>query len=325
MTIAVALIAYALGVAIGGPRLLRDRSWPERSPRLAIGLWLSGCVSVIVALMLAGLALAVPSIPFSIRIGEALQACMMAIQAAYATPGGALLAATGTTFSVFIAVRAIFALGRSWTTAAAQRRAHRQAVALAGRHRPDLGALVVDCDQAAAYCVPGRHHKIVLTSGALHALNAGQLAAVLAHERAHLRGRHHLLVGAAAGLAAAFPGIPIFRAAGEQIAVLSEMLADDAAAKDHRRATLATAMVAMAAMSAPQIAMAASGTATLARVRRLANPATPLPRVVLLAGGLLALAVVALPVVAAAAPALHAMGMQFCPVHARHLSAPLYR
>ncbi|MDQ6836946.1 MAG: M56 family metallopeptidase [Actinomycetota bacterium] len=321
MTVAVSLAAYALAMAFGGPRLLSGRAWPGRSPRLAIGLWLSGCISVIGALMLAGLALAAPTIPFSVRIGEALQACMMAIQAAYASPGGALLVATGATFTVFVAARTFFALGRSWATAAAQRRAHRQAVALAGEHRVDLGALVVDCDQAAAYCLPGRQHKIVLTSGALQALSQPQLDAVLAHERAHLRGRHHLLVGAAVGLAEAFPGVPLFQVAADEVAVLTEMLADDAATKDHRRATLATAMVAMASMRAPVVAMAASGTATLARVRRLANPAAPLPKAALLGGALLGLAVIALPVAAAAAPALHAMGMRFCPVHAGQLSA----
>jgi Zn-dependent protease with chaperone function len=44
------------------------------------------------------------------------------------------------------------------------------------------------------YCVPGRLPTIVVTTGALAVLEPEQLAAVLAHERAHLAGRHHLLL-----------------------------------------------------------------------------------------------------------------------------------
>ncbi|TDD13757.1 hypothetical protein E1294_39770 [Nonomuraea diastatica] len=41
------------------------------------------------------------------------------------------------------------------------------------------------------YCVPGRHSQMVITTGAMRSLGPEQVAAVLAHEQAHLRGRHH--------------------------------------------------------------------------------------------------------------------------------------
>ncbi len=78
-----------------------------------------------------------------------------------------------------------------------QTRAHAQAAPIVGRRLPVTSpggdpAVVLDDPRPAAYCVPGRPGTIVLTSGALAVLDPAQLAAVLAHERAHLAGRHHL-------------------------------------------------------------------------------------------------------------------------------------
>ncbi len=316
MIVAVVLAGYALAISFGAPVLLLRGRWSQRAPRLGIAVWLAACASVVLALGLAGLALAVPMVPISDGLSQWLQACVMALRDAYATPGGVILAATGTAFALFVAARVLFAMVSSWAGASRHRSAHRRAVELAGRRRPDLDALVVDCDQAAAYCVPGRHRQVVLTTAALAALRPAELAAVLAHERAHLRGRHHLLVGAVEGLAAAFPGVPLFQEARTEVATLTEMVADDVAARTHPRSTIAAAVVALAAMRAPQAALAASGSAALSRVRRLAAPAAPLPAAAIVSVGLLALAVLALPISVAAAPALHAMHMNLCPVHA---------
>lgn len=91
-------------------------------------------------------------------------------------------------------------------------------------------ALVVPDGRSAVYCLPGRGGIIVCTSRALVALASAQLQAVLAHERAHVRGRHDQVLVAAGGLRAAFPFVPALRVAGEQLVTLVEMRADDAAA-----------------------------------------------------------------------------------------------
>jgi hypothetical protein len=106
-------------------------------------------------------------------------------------------------------------------------------------------AVVLDEPQPAAYCVPGRPAAIVLTSGALAVLDPGQLRAVLAHERAHLAGRHHLLIALTRGLAASFPAVPLFARGADEVARLAEMCADDAAARQSSRPVLITALLAM--------------------------------------------------------------------------------
>jgi Zn-dependent protease with chaperone function len=79
----------------------------------------------------------------------------------------------------------------------------------------------------------------VLPTGAIGALDEAQLRAVLAHERAHLSGRHQLLVTMASALGDAFPGVPTFRVACEQVARLAELRADVAASTAAHRLSYA--------------------------------------------------------------------------------------
>ena len=90
---------------------------------------------------------------------------------------------------------------------------------------------MLDDPRPAAYCVAGRPAAIVVTSGALAVLDPPQLGAVLAHESAHLAHGHHTLATVTRGLAAAFPGIPLFTRGAAEVARLAEMAADDTAAR----------------------------------------------------------------------------------------------
>ena len=87
--------------------------------------------------------------------------------------------------------------------------AHRHARGLPGR-----GSVVVIEDAAAdAYTVPGRPGRIVVSAGMLSALGDAGRAALLAHERSHLAGRHHLFTSVARLAAAANPLLrPLARA-----------------------------------------------------------------------------------------------------------------
>src|SRR5206468_170353 len=80
--------------------------------------------------------------------------------------------------------------------------------------------------QPHAYCVAGRHPTVILTTGAVQALDHGQLDAVLAHERAHLAGRHHRLLALARIGRLVLPFLPLMRDADEQVARLVELHAD---------------------------------------------------------------------------------------------------
>ncbi|WP_328472663.1 M56 family metallopeptidase [Actinoplanes sp. NBC_00393] len=93
----------------------------------------------------------------------------------------------------------------------------------------DGDVVLLDEDRAEAFAVPGPAGRIVVTTGMRDALDDRQYAALLAHERAHLRGRHHRLV-LLAHLSAAVH--PVFRLLTRQVDYLVERAADERAATE---------------------------------------------------------------------------------------------
>jgi Zn-dependent protease with chaperone function len=310
---AAALLGYAVLLLAAAPVLARA-GWPERAPRLAIALWLALAASAIASVVLAGLALLVPAPKVSHGIAWLLAICGMQLRARYAHPGGPALAATGAGVAAAVAARFAWCALSSLTATARAGRRHRLRLLLASRPDARLGALVVEHGEPAAYCMPGARQPVVLTTAALRLLDDTQLAAVVAHERAHQAGRHHLLVSLAAVPAAAFPGVPAFRYARDEVARLAELAADDVAAARSPRLAVAEALLTLGsarAVPAPPAAawaLGAAGSTAAARVRRLIAAPNPLSRAARAAGALTVAALVALPLILLAAPAFGTLG-----------------
>lgn len=93
-----------------------------------------------------------------------------------------------------------------------------------------------------------------------------------------------------------------------------ELAADDAATTRTDTMTLAGALVELAGAGTPAASLAASGGHVAGRVRRLLAPQRPLRRAVAWGGALAAGALLALPFVLAAQPAVAATGMTTCPL-----------
>ncbi|MBA2638473.1 MAG: M56 family metallopeptidase [Nocardioidaceae bacterium] len=316
MTAPITLAAFAVVVATLGRWLLARSAWPDRSPRLGILAWQALSLSILVSVVLAGLALAVPEIPFSTNVAALVSACTVALRSQYATPGGAVLSVTGGMLAVTVVARVGFCLLAGLVTSRRQRRRQLEALTLVPRGHEGCGARVVDHPAAAAYCLPGRREQIVVTTAAVAALDPDQLTAVLAHERAHLRGRHDLMLAASDTLRRAFPRVQAFSDAHHATVRLVEMLADDVAARRNDRLTIATALVRLAEAPAPAPAasLGAGGSTALARVRRLVAPAHPLSVTGSAIAVLVAAALLATPVAVVAAPAVVATAADLCPI-----------
>ncbi|MGP3921064.1 M56 family metallopeptidase [Nonomuraea sp. 10N515B] len=313
MNAALILVLYGLVVGALGPVVLRRAAWLDRAPRLAIWCWQSLSAAVVGSALLAGLTVVVPVSALGTDLARFLNACVLMVRAAYATPGGALMVSAGLVVSAGVAGRLVYGIGGELVAAGRERRRHLAVLEMVARRDAALGALVLEHDIAVAYCLPGGGGRIVLTTSTLAALDDRQLAAVLAHERAHLRGHHHLLMAVARGLRRAFPWIPLFRLAAREIGRLTELAADDAAVKAADRLTVADALLALAdGRATPRSALAASGQHTGDRVRRLLTRTAPPRTAVIVPAGVLALAAVVMPVAIAAAPALAAAGQNYC-------------
>lgn len=313
MTAPLALLAFALVLSRLGPHLLLKAHWPSRAPALGILAWQALTASIFGSLVLTGLALAIPEIPSGEDVAGFFHACSVAVHNHYSTPGGAAIAILGGVLGLTLVARLILILGKSALLRRRDLARQQDLVSMVCRPLGEPHVVVVEHDSATVYCLPGRRSQIVVTRGALAALSPAELDQVLAHERAHIRARHHVALLVADALAACLWGRLGFGVACEQIAELAEMHADDAAQHD-RRTDLARALVVLAGGSRPSGALAASGGSALLRVQRLVAPADPLSgnqRRFVVCLVLLALAT---PLLMAAAPGMSTLLLDYCPV-----------
>lgn len=83
----------------------------------------------------------------------------------------------------------------------------------------------------------------MLSTGAVRALEEDELAAVLAHEHAHLRQRHHLVSALVEAIAAYLRWVPLIRAAADALPHYLEIAADDRARREAGTPALVSALV----------------------------------------------------------------------------------
>lgn len=263
------LLLAAIAPAAWAP-FLSHAAWPLRAPRAGIAAWLACSLSAVVSSALAGLVLAIPCAQLSTD-PAALRTCLSLLRAQYASPAGIVTGVAGVLLALAVAGRATWFAGSAAAAARHRRATHDDVLAVIAKPGPAADVRIIDGDRPAVYCLPGRR-RIVLTTGALACLDDGQLDAVLAHERAHLSGRHHLVLTLAAALQHAFPVVGLFGLSVRQVAYLVEIAADDAAVRRAPRLTVASALLAVAVAGVPAGALGAGGSAAARRIQRLIDP-----------------------------------------------------
>jgi Zn-dependent protease with chaperone function len=293
MAAALIVLLYSVTVAFLVPRVLIRLTSSGSGARLGVAVWLTAMVSVLFSGGVSLFFLIRATVNGWAQLAEVVcrsvtggQCTPVVYRSALFELGLGIVAVLAAYAAAVLALR----YGRRLQAAQRQTRSHAEAAFLTGRH---LGPSMVllDVPQRATYCLPPG--IIVVTTGALGILAPDQLDAVLAHERAHLAGRHHLLLSLSRGLAATFPAVPLFTKGQAEIARLAEMAADDAAARSTGRRPLIEALVAMVTGTAvpgttvtgttspgsgvagplPASALGAASYAVTARVERLLEPA----------------------------------------------------
>jgi Zn-dependent protease with chaperone function len=236
----------ALGLALSRlvPPVLARARWTAREPGAAVLLWQA--VALASVLCAVGVVLAGPE---------------EVVRARGVAPAGAAWVLTGAlAVAALIVGRLLLSLLAVSRRSRARRERHRTLVDLLDRaadhpqlHRAQgagdaagAGAVrVLDGPVPFAYCLPGRSPRVVLSGGALEALAAEEVAAVLAHERAHLRARHDLVLEGFTALHRAVPAPLRSRTGLDAVHLLLEVLADDAARRRHGAAPLLGALATM--------------------------------------------------------------------------------
>ncbi|KOV82462.1 M56 family metallopeptidase [Nocardia sp. NRRL S-836] len=295
MTVALALLLGSAAMGWLAPRVLRRIG----DPVVALVAWTSSVVAVMTTSTTAVVLLVLPE--HGLGVLESLHHCWDSvghgttpeIEVVSGLTGGALLAA--------LLVRLAFVGARGARRRARARAEHLSVLRLAGRREPGPHPTVwLDHDRPLAFSLAGRPGVVVATEGLHRHLTPDEVGAVLAHERAHLDGRHHLLVAAADAVATALPVLPLFTRAASTIRELVEMSADLTAARAHGCDTVRTALMRVSSHGAPDSALAMGRDVLDARLDRLRRRRVPNRTHRVVSGGIAGVTAIALPVVTAA-------------------------
>ncbi|GAB3395658.1 M56 family metallopeptidase [Amycolatopsis echigonensis] len=255
------------------PLLLPLASWPVAhwvAPRLSprLGSWLLagsalvlavGSTATLAVLAAAGLA----QLPFVGELGDFSAVAFRgadAVNLPLAIASGVALVVAGV------------ALTR---TAIQYVRWHRKVHAELDTHTREAGFVLLPGEEPVAFAVAGGGGRIAVSSGMLAALEPRERRALLAHERAHLRLRHHVF---AAIVTVATTVNPVLRPLGSAARFALERWADEAAADrvgDRKLVATAVAKAALAGRSQPSLALAATGGPVPQRVSALLSSPSP--------------------------------------------------
>jgi len=277
------VVLGGLAVLLAGPvpAWLARVPLTRRTPRSAMVLWQAVALAAVLSALGAGLALAGDR---ALQRDPAVESWAVAVVA---------LGVTG-----LVVGRLLLSGHRTGRRLRSLRRRHRELVDLVARRDEALGAgaRVLDHEVPVAYCVPGLPGgRVVVSAGAVARLGPHELAAVVAHERAHLRARHDLVLEAFRVLHDAFPRWVSSGRALAEVRLLVEVLADAAAARSCGRGPLARALLTLGqgrAVTEPDVTLGAAETHLQVRGVLIAEARPhPVQAVVLLAlaGGLLVL------------------------------------
>jgi Zn-dependent protease with chaperone function len=269
-----AVVLLVFGVLLAEPlsRALAVARWPARDPVGALLVWqavgLAGGLSLVGAGIVYGLAPLGPDLPAALRALAARPFAILWLPLDHILALLAGLALTGW-------LLAVLAVTASRTVRV--RRRHRDLLDVLATPWPAVpGARVLDHPVPVAYCLPGRRSRVVLSAGALDALDPVQVDAVLAHERAHLRERHDLVVLPFVAWGATAPFVRGMVCAQVAVAALIEMRADDVAAARVAPAELAGALRAVGG-AVPAAALSSFSAALDRRLGRIVAHPAPLP------------------------------------------------
>ncbi|QSE87696.1 M56 family metallopeptidase (plasmid) [Rhodococcus pseudokoreensis] len=277
MSVASCLLLYSFVVAVLTPPLLVRLTHGGVAPVLGVAAWMAAIGSVALSWAAAAAFVVAELASNGSAPGRSLLgSCVASLREVVSGRAGVALQ-VGLLLLAVLAVLAFavvaWRLGDRLLRMRRSTHGHARMTRIVGRRIAGVDAVVLDAPERAAYCVAGRPNTIVVTTAALGALDRRQLDAVLAHERAHLTGRHLQLLAVIRGLAASLPRMTLFAVAETEVARLLEMCADDRAARTHGSRTVLGGLIALSAAGPlPSGALGATSIAVLDRAQRLATP-----------------------------------------------------
>lgn len=245
----VCLVAYAVVAVIVAPLLLTRGRWRLFRPAIALAAWKAAFGSGLAALALGLIGTVATAVHYSVMTAgphtayhglRGVEATLVVVVAWIA-----LGVVGGMASLVFTMAEPI---------EAGKREAYGQLarlVAADGRSIEPYEGVPVVCVPSRlplATAVPGARPQIVVSSALCAALSPAELAAVTAHEHAHLRLKHARVAHLARMNALCLPWLAAAREFERATRLLIELIADDRSARRHGAEVLADALIVVAGL-----------------------------------------------------------------------------
>jgi len=251
------LLLALLAVALAGPApwLLARMPVLRFTPRAAMVLWQSVALAAVLAALGAGLSLTTTGLIAGKGNGDGKE-----------WPGWYVVAGLALLLTLVVLGRLLLSAHLVGSRLRALRRRHRDLVDLLdeqltdGRADSRRSLRVVPGEIPMAYCLPGvGRARVVFSEAAYRGLGERERGAVLAHERAHLRARHDLVLEAFTTLRRAFPTVVSSQGALAEVGLLVEVLADRAARASYDTACVLRALEGLLDAPVPRATLGAGG------------------------------------------------------------------
>lgn len=266
---AIVLITSGLLVLVVGHIPLQTASRPDRDPRAAIVAWIlalasaSGSIAIGVTMLVLPTHVGVPGL-----LGKAGN-CLIHLGHEGLPSSEETMGILGVVVVGGAAVRVTIVAVRLGSARRRKRSHHRFLIGLISHDRDNEDGLVwLENDALLAYSVSGRPGLVIASSGVRERLAPNAVTATLEHERAHLRGHHHLLLAVADTLAIALP-FPLLRQAPVSLRALVEYAADTAAVERCGTLAVRSALRSYLGSPVPHHGLAMTGATIIHRLDRL--------------------------------------------------------
>ncbi|SFB56682.1 Peptidase family M48 [Amycolatopsis marina] len=270
MTVALALLLGAITAGWLVPRRLQRIDLRRRDPRTLTVTWLASMIGVGAAGVSGVVLLLTPEHGAEGPLTWALNQCVTALQHGSPPQFEELIGLASFALLGALVLRFVVVGARELRRLRRESRQRLAVLRLAGRPDNDSpGTLWLAHDRPLAFSLLGRPSVIIATEGLTRHLPEAGVAAVLAHERAHLRGRHHLLIAFTEVVRRTIPFVPLFRQAPVAMRELVELAADMSAVRTCGPAAVRTALLTVSGHDAPGVALAMGRDTVSLRLERL--------------------------------------------------------
>lgn len=284
MTLAIALAVGALAVAGAAPAVLQALLRRGVDPGALLGTWAGLVISTSASLGASIVLILLPGHGSGRNLYQLLHQCWLSLQTGVPPRAEELAGLAGAGVSVVALVRCARRLTRYTTRRRAVHRQHLALLRIMSGQQPartstttsaTTSTLWLDTAEPVAYSVAGRPSLVVASSGLRSRLDDAEVAAVLAHEHAHLRGRHHVLVAVADAVAGALPWLPLMHHSPAFVQVAVEVAADSSAARSCSARTVRSALSHMPRHRTPAAALGIAADDVTLRLRVLDRTRRP--------------------------------------------------